>query len=70
MDYTVTIEEPASPPICVKCAHLHRPGVKPELTCDAFPDGILRGILEGRLDHTEPIDGDGGIQFEAVEEQK
>ena len=31
--------------------------------CVAFPDGIPLEIAEGRVDHSKPYDGDGGIRF-------
>ena len=34
------------------------------LSCLAFPDGIPDDILSGEVDHTEPHDGDNGIQYE------
>lgn len=42
---------------CVTCARYR--GL---LTCAAFPDGIPQDILEGRIDHTQPYDGDHGLQ--------
>lgn len=32
-------------------------------TCKAFPDGIPRAILTGRLQHEQPVEGDHDIQF-------
>ncbi len=47
--------------ICSHCAHwLVEPGGK----CKAFPGGIPAEIWEGRNKHTEPYEGDHGIQFE------
>jgi hypothetical protein len=46
---------------CVTCKH-KRDGA----TCAAFPRGIPRQILSGDNPHTEPVDGDHGIQFEKV----
>jgi hypothetical protein len=31
--------------------------------CVAFPRGIPGEIISGRLDHTQPHEGDGGIRF-------
>lgn len=36
--------------------------------CEAFPDGVPKEIAFGDNDHTEPFDGDNGIQFEAEDE--
>jgi hypothetical protein len=47
-------------PMCYSCVHLN-PG---ELTCTAFPQGIPDEILDGRVDHRKPMEGDGGILFE------
>jgi len=32
--------------------------------CEAFPDGIPFEIAYGDNDHTDPFEGDNGIQFE------
>ena len=37
------------------------------LKCKAFPDGISAELLSGVTDHTKPVDGDHGIQFEERE---
>lgn len=57
---------------CVFCIH-NRGNAK----CDAFPKGIPFEVLDNRLDHRKPIEGDNGIRFEldpkmnkAFEEQK
>ena len=34
------------------------------LTCDAFPQRIPDAILESKVDHRQPVEGDHGIQFE------
>ena len=46
--------------ICYKCIHVNEDGQ----TCKAFSDGIPGEILTGEVRHTEPYDGDNGIQFE------
>lgn len=33
-------------------------------SCEAYPDGIPEAILEGRVDHRKPFQGDHGIRFE------
>lgn len=38
-------------------------------TCDAFPAGIPREILENRADHRKPYPGDRGIHFEATDDR-
>ena len=48
-------------PVCSYCARMSKEG---PLTCPAFPDGIPQDMLRSRLDHTKPVDGDHGIQFE------
>ncbi len=45
---------------CTSCRHRTSQGA---LTCQAFPNGILVGILMGQLTHRIPIEGDNGIQF-------
>ena len=35
--------------------------------CEAFPGGIPAAIITGRVDHTKPVEGDRGIQWEPVE---
>ena len=32
-------------------------------TCNAFPDGIPNGILQGSISHKENVKGDNGIKF-------
>lgn len=45
--------------LCGSC--VHRTGT---YTCDAWPDGIPREVMLGELDHREPIEGDGGVQYQ------
>lgn len=44
---------------CPTCKHY-----RGRLKCAAFPDGIPEEILTGEVSHTEPYDGDNGIQYE------
>jgi hypothetical protein len=54
--------------LCFVCRHLDHPDeLEAPMTCSAFPDGIPLMVLDGDVDHTKPIDGDGGIQFEETE---
>jgi len=50
-------------PVCRGCIYL---AAWPR--CFAFPDGIPDDIRAGRNRHSSPIDGDNGLQFEAVGE--
>ena len=54
-------------PLCVVCRRLHRRRTGP-LSCDAYPQGIPRPILDGRSDHRGPLPGDDGIRFEPAPE--
>ncbi len=51
-------------PICFFCKHLL---VWPR--CEAFLNGIPQEIRNGENDHRQPVEGDGGIQFEPWEEE-
>lgn len=56
-------------PLCTRCLHLHDQADAFDTedgawTCDAFPEGIPEGILFGEIDHTQPVEGDHGIQYE------
>lgn len=39
---------------------------RPDDTCEAFPSGIPEIIAAGFVDHSEPYNGDGGMQFEPL----
>jgi len=48
---------------CKLCKHF---SLK-DLNCKAFPDGIPPDIAFGENTHTEPFEGDRGIQFEVMD---
>ena len=50
-------------PVCFGCKHFH-----PNLTCEAYPEGIRADILAGLQEHAESLGDDNGIVFEAKEE--
>ena len=49
---------------CDRCFYLF----SGQSACAAFPGGIPDAISSGRVDHTKPYPGDGGIRFLAREE--
>lgn len=53
------------PYACWKCKHWKDGG-----TCAAFPEGVPQAIVNGWTPHNKPIEGDHGIQFEALDEWK
>lgn len=52
------------PITCSRCKHFDFKDLD-EKICPAFPDGIPADIWCGRNDHTSPVEGDHGIQYEA-----
>lgn len=52
--------------ICHRCRHLDRSSEGAGMRCSAFPKGIPIEIRVGRVDHTKPVLGDRGIQFETL----
>ncbi|HZO29806.1 MAG TPA: hypothetical protein VFH48_27840 [Chloroflexota bacterium] len=54
-------------PICMVCRHLTRDagwGYR----CAAFPSGIPDAIIESRVDHRMPFNGDNGVRFWPVDD--
>ncbi len=45
-------------PLCNFCLRDNQDG-----TCSAYPDGIPKQILIGKIDHRKPYKGDHGLQF-------
>ena len=43
-----------------------RSGVTTQTVCEAFPEGIPNEIILGELDHREPVEGDGGLLYDAI----
>lgn len=33
--------------------------------CAAFPDGIPQAVLDNKVDHRDPVDGDRGVRWES-----
>lgn len=56
---TIVIVEPQ----CSDCAFFMWWMDEPKPICRAFPFGIPDGIWDGSIDHTQPVDGDNGIQY-------
>ncbi|MCY4293966.1 MAG: hypothetical protein OXC58_03895 [Acidimicrobiaceae bacterium] len=56
------------PFICLWCHHFDQLGPyrdPMEIQCKAYPKGIPEAILDNEVDHREPYEGDGGIQFKS-----
>ena len=49
-------------PICNECIHKKLGEIK----CNAYPDGIPRNILTGKIDHRKKYINDNGIRFEPI----
>lgn len=47
---------------CSTCQRLHRHNLNGE-TCEAFPRGIPREIVDGKHQHRAPFPGDRGLQY-------
>jgi hypothetical protein len=59
---------PAIVPLCQSCKH-YGPCKDAEVPglgacCEAFPAGIPDAIYVDGADHRQPMDGDGGVQWE------
>jgi hypothetical protein len=52
-------------PQCVLCRHY-----RDDLTCDAYPNGIPKGVIKNQRDHRRPLPDDHGVQFEAKGEEQ
>ena len=50
-------------PVCSSCKHFDK--YKVQFVCEAFPDRIPDSILIHGDNHSSPIEGDHGIQFES-----
>ncbi len=50
---------------CFGCVHLATDKErKSAYECKAFPEGIPQKVLSNELDHSKPIEGDNGVQYE------
>jgi len=53
---------------CINCIHrLGSPDHEGRPTCLAFPEGIPEGIITGDIDHSVPIEGDHGFQYNPID---
>lgn len=49
---------------CLTCTRRQDTGTENGQTrCAAYPDGIPWQILDGRIDHRQPYEGDGGLRY-------
>lgn len=53
-------------PLCAYCRHFDHI----RWVCSAFKTGIPIEIVTGEHDHHKPFNGDHGIQFEPIEQEK
>jgi hypothetical protein len=52
--------------MCYNCKHFTPDAPGGPFVCEAFPDGIPAAIVESVTDHREPVEGDRGVRYEAV----
>jgi len=53
-------------PVCEFCEHRRDNSDSGIPVCEAYPDGIPALIYNSSVLHTEPLEGDNGIQFVAI----
>jgi len=57
--------------LCLTCRHYKPKRRRTDKSrCSAFPDGIPLEILNSTVKHTEPYEGDNGIQYEAIDDNE
>jgi len=54
-------------PQCYRCKNLDPNTGQATITCRAFPKGVPWQILEGRVGHSKPVEGDHGVRFEQLD---
>lgn len=52
-------------PSCFNCRHLR---LDKSVWCAAFDGPIPFAIVSGQVDHTSPVEGDNGMQWEPLED--
>ena len=58
------LDMPELPDACASCAHFRSQAPSGLATCAAFPKRIPADVMSGRNDHSKPIAGDNGIQWQ------
>lgn len=48
---------------CHRCIYFRYSSAERGVLCEAFPDGAPIEIVNGEVPHTEPYEGDSGLQF-------
>ena len=56
-------------PVCIGCRHYDRSRLTVGDFCAAFPNGIPAAIVANRVDHREPVEGDGGTRFDPIDDE-